>query len=247
MSNLRWIERVGRKLVHQGLPQGYVRRVVGELRDHHQELLGSQAAGHAADADDEPAIIRLGNPNKLAGVIAGQFRRQHFSGRHPVLSFLAAPLLLMILGWSLLPLSLVGCGWVCESVLGIRLGQWVAQRQTHAQAILNVWQNVVLIGTPAAAAVLVCYWARRSAVSRSWLIAACTVTAILAFAMQVEIVLPTAPGNGRLAMGLGLTTGMVRMMVPVLISFWAVTRLPAPWTDAARVEPTPAATIRRAA
>lgn len=231
--------------MNQGLPQGYVRRVVGELRDHHSELLATQTpAPGAAHAD--PAALRLGNPTKLAGVIAGQFRRQHFSGRHPWLSFVAAPMLLMIAGWSLLVFSLIGSDWFCENVLGVSLNEWTAQRPAKAQAAITIWQNVVLFGTPAVVALLICRWARRSSVSRNWLIAACAITALLAFALQVEVVLPTAPGNGRLAMGLGLTTGMLRMMVPLVVTLWAVSKLPAHWTDSARTDDPPA-DLRRAA
>lgn len=247
MNNLRWIERVGRKLVHQGLPQGYVRRVVGELRDHQQELLAAQTPDPGSStADDEPAIIRLGNPNKLAGVIAGQFRRQHFAGRHPILSFVAAPLLMTVAGWSLLPLSLIGGGWAVETVLGIDFNAWISQQPARAQMAMNVWQNVILFGVPALVALLICRWARRSAVSRGWIIGACVQTALLAFAMQVEITLPTAPGNGRLAMGLGLTTGMVRMMVPLLVTLWALSKMPGPWSDASRTTEA-APPLRRAA
>lgn len=245
MNQLRWIERVSRKLLFQGLPQGYVRRVVGELRDHHSELLATQTPAQGA-AHSDTVALRLGNPTKLAGAIAGEFRRQHFSGRHPWLSFVAAPILLMIAGWSLLVFSLIASGWLCENVLGVSLNEWIAQRPAEAQAAMHIWQNVVLFGTPAVVALLICRWAGRSAVSRNWLIAACAITALLAFAMQVEVALPTAPGNGRLTMGLGLTIGVLRMMVPMVVALWAASKMPAHWTDSARTDDPPA-DLRRAA
>lgn len=242
MTNQRWIERVGRNLVNQGLPKGYVRRVVGELRDHHDEL----ATAQTEIRDESPGVIRLGNPSRLAGAIAGEFRRQHFSGRHPLASFLAAPVLLMLALWALLPLSLVGLGWLCEDLFGIQLSDAIVQHRQRAQTILTVWQTLIVFGTPIVVALLVCRWAKRSAVSRGWLIAACAVIALLAFAIQVQIELPTAPGNGRLAIGFGLTSGVLRMLLPLLAATWVMNRAAARWPDPSRqVEPAPE--LRRAA
>lgn len=88
-------ERLRGLLRRRGLPHRYVERVVAELDDHRADL----AAGGGSERTAEE---RLGDPTLLAGVVARQYHRRTFSGRHPVLTFLVAPIPLVLVGWFVL-------------------------------------------------------------------------------------------------------------------------------------------------
>lgn len=206
------------ELLARGLPEAYIERLLGELSDHVEELCqernpimreeSSPGTGrdalrragneHASEIDD-----RLGTLLQIADATAVEFRRRTLVGRHPVLSFLLGPPVLLVLGW------------MAMAYMGIFLGD-IGPRAVKA---LPISQEALL--TPA---MLVCYvympilslvpplltvWgltclARRAGVSWRWPVGACLLVALLAGAFVARVDVLPDPGRSTVQLGLGL-------------------------------------------
>lgn len=87
------------ELIRRGLPADYARRTAEELDDHRADLIADLRADNAADPE-AIADKRLGETRKLAKRIAGDYRRRSWFGRWPLLSFLIAPIPMLLISWA---------------------------------------------------------------------------------------------------------------------------------------------------
>jgi hypothetical protein len=202
---------------------------VSELRDHHRDLVAATSV-----IDEAPTISRLGSPAKLAGAITGEYRRQRFSGRHPLVAFVLAPVALVLTLWMLLPLSIVLAEPIGQLLFGADVGAVFGPDRPGTRALFRVWETLVVFGAPAFVAVLVCQWGMRAAVSRGWIVTGLVLLAVLASMYQVEIVFPDVPGGGRMTLGFGLTAALVRLLVPLAVAALVVRYLRPRWRDEVR-------------
>ena len=87
MSKSKWLNEVAQVLRRQGLPGAYTRRFMDELADHCEDL-----CQETASMDANSLTVRLGSPEELAGRAVVEMRHRTYAGRHPFVTFVAAPL-----------------------------------------------------------------------------------------------------------------------------------------------------------
>ena len=89
MPHRSWAEQVEHELARRGVPAGYRRRLLAELRDHADDLMEEE--GSSMQTEDV-SNTRLGDPAALAEQAAMEYRRSRWASRHPLLAFGVLPL-----------------------------------------------------------------------------------------------------------------------------------------------------------
>ena len=218
MSKSNWLNDVAQALRRQKLPRSYIRRFTEELADHFddyyhihsQERIGMDAETHAT---------RLGAPDEIARCAAHELRRRTYAGRHPFVTFVAAPLpiaVILLVGLCV-PLLLV-LGAIPDDYGGAeRLPAWT---EFLVQAIVCAMQFAPFL----AGAILFCHLAKRAVCGARWSFVACALVALLAGSFAVSLSLPTGgPGSGSLMMGFKIPPGPAQWfqaLVPLAV--WLV-------------------------
>ena len=80
MDNQQWFDNIREHLIREHLPQGYVERFTGELRDHLEDSSENGVDGDASSC--------LGEWRQVAGMTVTAYRRRSFLGRHSWAAFL---------------------------------------------------------------------------------------------------------------------------------------------------------------
>ena len=196
------------ELVRRGLPADYVDRIVDELRDHQEDSAAeiARACGDSTQAS-ELAESRLGNPRVLAGRIVSEYRARFFAGRHPMVTFLVAPLPALLLAWILYLLAayLVFAG--VESTLLSNEGS----AGQHI-GVLRAVDFLLVFAVPLLVAAGFCRLARRTCAGLHWAAISTGLICFAALSLQTQITPPTmGPGTGRYLVGLGLHTSLLSL------------------------------------
>jgi hypothetical protein len=169
-----------------------------ELADHCEDLYQETAS-----MDASSLTVRLGSPEELAGRAALEMRKRTYAGRHPFVTFVAAPVptaALLLVGLGLCFLLVVSFVPDTPAVDG-RVPWWVV---TVMQAVVWAMRYLPFV----AAAILFCHAAKRSVCGSRWSFVACALVAVLAGLFAVNLTLPTsAPGSGSLMMGFVVPPG----------------------------------------
>jgi hypothetical protein len=219
----RWLNELRAEFARQNLPPFYAERLVVELSDHLNDYLEDHMSTDAKDL--RSVVSRLGTPGGIATVAGREFRRQRFSGRHPVVAFVVLPLLTLPLLWSTTLAGIVAAA----ALLGFEKGS------AAATGPMAEWGNWCLPGivfgmvfTPIViASLLFCRMASRAGVGATWSIVACGIIAALGSMAMINVALPTAAEQGHLTLGLGVSAHpsiqqILQFLVPVCIGGWAV-------------------------
>jgi hypothetical protein len=201
------------ELTRRALPQAYINRLVSELDDHLLDLLEERnpPMGAARKLQTESAGIqqRLGEPTQLAMFAAQQYHARTFWGRHPWLTYLVAPLPLLVGCW----VAFGGAIWALVfglNLLGTYLLGWTEET---FQAADHLWLQAILLALfcwyaivfpPLTAAWLLCRAYRHSALDWRWPLVGCALLAIVAGIFTTSYRLATEPGNGQLMFGFNL-------------------------------------------
>jgi hypothetical protein len=231
MDSQPQFERLRRELAHQGLPRRYVQRVMEEMQDHKEDILEeTPAASVSCVVEDSPAWQRLGDPVQIAKAIAKEYRSRTFVGRHPILSFLAAPIPLSFVAW---------LGWmVLFGLLIASFGELEPDRGTLQWPLLFIWSVLTcyygsLVLPSALAAGLCCRWAYRSG-RGTWSLAGCALIAVFAglvvSSMKLSAVLHESccmvgsvlliPFVGHAGGPWSVSQQLIQMAVPLGIGAW---------------------------
>jgi hypothetical protein len=232
-------EQLIAELKRQGLPPAYIQRLVEELDDHLTDLQDERTramntsddkTATAANADYNAATVgragepetadilnlqhRLGDPAQLAAFAAKQYRNRSFLGRHPILTFLIAPL----------PLVIVGLIMVCATIyllshaFGYLFPKFDPDDSTVTYAFIGAllfW--LVLVVPPLTTAAFLCRLARRNARNWRWAIVACALIALFCADTFVASGVPFIE-NGRIQAG--LCVGLM-LLPPFTGSSWS--------------------------
>src|SRR5882672_2136870 len=103
MPDQGWLEALRGDLARRGLPAGYVNRFLQALEDHIEDVSQEREESMRTDAEVAESVSaleeRLGGREKLADQAAAEYRRANFAGRHPVWTFVVAPVPALILCW----------------------------------------------------------------------------------------------------------------------------------------------------
>jgi hypothetical protein len=197
MSKSSWLNEVAQALRRQRLPRSYIRRFTDELADHFEDFCATHYQERIG-MDAEAHIARLGAPDELARRAAFELRRRTYAGRHPFVTFVAAPLptaVLLLIGLCI-PFVLVLTAIPDEYAPG-HFPVWAA---VVLQAVVWGMQYLPFI----AGAIVFCHLAKRAFCGARWSFVACGLVGLLAGAFTVSLSLPTSgPESGSLMMGLG--------------------------------------------
>jgi hypothetical protein len=189
----------------------YIRRFTGELADHCEDFLQEPQR-----MDAKLLNSRLGAPDELACRAAAALRQRTYAGRHPLITFVAAPLPTA----ALLLASLVAAFLLVLSAV---------PEGSTANDYGPVWAAIVMQGTVwtmrfvpfVVGALLFCHLARGAVRGRRWSLVACGLVALLAVAFSVSLTMPTyGPGSGRLTLGFGVPpsgTQWLQALAPLAI------------------------------
>jgi hypothetical protein len=216
------------ELLRRGLPRTYIARLIAELDDHFTDLLEERkttmGAARKLQLDPQDAQQRLGEPTQLAIFAAEQYHARSFWGRHPWLTYLVAPLPLLVACWISFALAM----WAILSginLVGTHAFGWTEESFNPAdylwlQAILVAlmcWYAIVF--PPLSAAWLLCRTCRRNALHWHWPVLGCTLLAIVAGLFNTSYRLSTEPGNGQLMAGFDISTSPSWLLLKFLPKF----------------------------
>jgi hypothetical protein len=212
------LETLRRDLVRRGLPHDYVERVVGELNDHDNDLRGE---GHDPAAAD-PAAERLGDPAELADMVTAQYRARSFVGRHPVLTFVVAPIPAALLAWVLL--------FVVGAI--VFQGPLVAF-ENHISPNAFVWSGwaqtqVLVFAMPALVTLVFSRLAYRAGHGWRWQCVSSLILIVLAGVLRSGLTVSSGAHDGTLMIGFWLPPHPLPMVLPVAIAaafLWRSRRL----------------------
>jgi hypothetical protein len=228
MSNPRLLESVAGELRRHGLPAAEIARLLQELEDHVTDLVTEQGGCMNEPLQVHESIeARLGQPEVLVAAALANRRHASIFGRHPVLSFVVAPIPVAVLSWvAVLCLCfglLKAVGWVFGEQYHIE-GHAVRDWPVVLVFAMKVMEMAVRFLPPAVAGTLLCWCALRASLSWWWpLIASCLV-AVVASSFFMQVKLPAEAGHGQVLMGLALPiapvytwNNLLQFLVPLAV------------------------------
>lgn len=167
---------------------------------------------------------RLGEPTHLALFAAEQYHARSFWGRHPVVTFVLAPLPLLVLCWIATGLGVTGAGktvaYICEHWLGLSDSNTYPGDHLIAQAGMMVAVSWLLIVVqPLVVAWLLCRIAARNTLNWRWPVAACGILAFVAGCLAVSYRLAVQPHEGQFMVGLSFALSPQWMLLVFLPKF----------------------------
>ncbi len=222
MSNQLWREQLKESLYRHGLPNEYVLRLVEELSDHATDLFMEEKTMN----DHRDFKARLGTPDQLAVVALSEFQRRTFLGRHPMLTFIAGPIVAMIGTFVAICFTIsIGC-WSIDRALGSSL-TLSSNEELGVPLIVHVVDAAVRFVTFVVPTLLFVYLGQRTG-QRSWSVGACFVIALVAIFFWTETVPKTAQSPGMWIVGLGCWTGVSQLLqaaIPLALGAWMLMQL----------------------
>jgi hypothetical protein len=152
------------ELIRRGLPANYAQRAIGELADHHRDLVEElQAAGWTDFHAQGEASRRLGDPHALVKKTVREFQRRHWCGRWPLIAFLLSPVPAFFAACYLTGLVAVGIGkLIGKGPAPTPIETWIGITIAYA---VKFWLTLVI---PAILAAFLCRVADRAAMRRIW-------------------------------------------------------------------------------
>jgi hypothetical protein len=221
------------ELARRGLPRAYIARLLSELDDHLIDLLEERNSTMGAARKLQPEQIdqnseqRLGDPTQLAIFAADQYHSRTFWGRHPLVTFLFAPLPLLVACWIVFPLALWAVLWgvstVGEYAFGLADDTFKPKDHLLLQAVAAaIFSWYMLVLPPLAAAVLLCRTYRRNALDWRWPLLGCALVAAVAATFQISWRLDTGPGEsdrGMLMLGFNVSYAINWLFLSFLPKF----------------------------
>lgn len=202
MVDPKWHSELHRALVRQGLPRPYRERLMDELLDHAICLKEETAGMDAVETETEKH--KVGEPTQLARLAGEEYRKRTWLGRHPIVTFLVAPIPMLVLSWVLSMLLLIIPGKVLQACGVASDGLTVSSLSPATVQLLNAGHYLWAVSPFIVTSIWACWIARRTGRGARWLLACCAVITVVAAAYESHTVLPTTPGQGMLSVGFGL-------------------------------------------
>lgn len=195
MNPQQWLHEFESTLNGSGLPSKYIQRIVGELNDHHED---------AIEDDPDIDISSFGNPCELASNVIGEYRNQHWVGRHPILAhFILPPILTIVLQVLFVVAILFSIEFCSELFFGAEFLERKEKRD-HSQitifSLLAVcyWTRFVPYG-------ITIWWAVRnhckSGLGYLWALIPILSTTFLAAITNIELKIPSQFQEGQFTIG----------------------------------------------
>lgn len=226
MPGQTWFDALRGDLARRGLPRAYVERFLRELEDHVQDVFQEQEESMRMEALEMEMAVeqRLGGCEELAEQAVAKYRRANFAGRHPVWTFVVAPLPAAILAWVLY--LVLGSLVIGALVWALGGGMEGLERLESEQPAAAVWAarsfyNLSAFVPPAVVVLVWCRLARRSGRGWAWALASCLLIATIAGLFVWQLRFPTPEEKGALLLGLGFQPRLIQAVqfaVPLAIA-----------------------------
>jgi hypothetical protein len=226
MSNRRMLDAIAAELRHHGLPSAEVNRLLQELDDHVTDLFTEQGGPMEGQLQrNEQIESRLGRPEDLAAAALANRRQTSVFGRHPILSFVVAPIPLALVSWIGFLLSCFGSLKLAGYVLGEKYtieGRAVRDWPSTLVQAMSAVEIGLRFLPPALAAALLCWCANRAAVGWRWTLTGTCLVALVAGVLVVQVTLPAEAGQGSITLGLGFPIlhwiNLGQLLVPMSVA-----------------------------
>jgi hypothetical protein len=210
MEKQRWLEELRKRLAAQGLPASYVERAALEMSDHIDEIMEEKAIMKIENIRD-----RVGLPADLAQTAAAEYRKQLFSRRHPILTFIVLPVPTLML------LSMAYYVWVvCLPLVLMPFADELGENPSTPALVLMAGFELVgivlLLASYCLPAVWFCRMARTTDQDWRWPMIACVI-------LSCWVALRSSSPVGFGPVGtLGLARGIVMVLplIPFAIGAW---------------------------
>ncbi len=229
MDKQQWLSELRREFVRRKLPPLYVERLMSELSDHLNDFMEDHMSMDATDLRD--AVRPLGLPSQIATAAAHEFRKQHFSGRHPVITFVALPVLALPMLWAAILLGLVAVGKAIARLSGLESTGTtsLSQLPDWFVASLPIIAATIVLAPVIASAAFFCRLAAKAVVNWKWPMLTCFLLAVVGGMAISDVSMPTAGSGGRLVFGFGVrrnpaASQIVQFSVPLAIGALATWR-----------------------
>ena len=170
---------------------------------------------------------RLGEPTQLAIFAAEQYHARSFFGRHPVLTFLVAPLPLLCLGLAIVGILIFATGklmagidWVWTAIFNWPLSSIPEENHPFVQAVvLAVMCWAVLVLPSLFAGWVLCRVAARNALHWKWPVLGCGLLAVVLGFSWTTYRIKTIDQLGTFMIGFQVSTSMSQMLATFLPKF----------------------------
>jgi hypothetical protein len=182
------LESLGERLLRAGVAPRHVRRYIGELRDHYDDLLREELTGQANRATaEQSAWRRLGDEEQLADSVLSRPELRSVSARFPGIVFGAGALLIWV---GALALTVIAIGLLPETSAS-QAAPGLSGKPLIVYALCYFFARILpvalAIGMLAAAA-------RQRMVSR-WPVVGAAILAVLGGTTSISLALATAVGE----------------------------------------------------
>jgi hypothetical protein len=232
-------EQLLAELQRHGLPRNYIQRLLDELDDHLADLQDERNSDmntarkpdlnqtdSKASESSSPDIVnlqdRLGDPTQLAAFASKQYHNRSFLGRHPIFTFVAAPIPVMILSWTvpLVVLTAIEMTWNHFWPAGDYNPREYLRSQTIG-IVLWTWSYMVFL--PLINVLFMCRVARRNSLEWRWARIAMVLLALLCADFWVTGIFPTndhyipdSLGNGGMMLGFSFPASLYALFLYTL-------------------------------
>ncbi|HEY5049148.1 MAG TPA: hypothetical protein VII49_14120 [Rhizomicrobium sp.] len=165
------------RLLRAGIAPRHVRRYVGELRDHFDDLVREDLSkAMSRDAAETAARTRLGSEGDLAGVMLARPALRSLTARYPWAVFGVGPVVLLIAG-------LVAA--VAIEMQALHLATLLLPNPAHrlppegAMQIVAAWNGIATLVAPLGIAGLLCFMGARQRMPARWIFAGVVIACVL--------------------------------------------------------------------
>lgn len=212
MAESNWLHEVQTALTTARLSHRYRCRLVEELRDHLDDLIEERESTMSTEAlHDQSLHARLGTADEIVKSAKANLPTGAFARRHPIVTYLLAPLPLLIVLWIAYLAALIGI---------VTLFKPTVFEPWHARVAGVLISGLAYV--PTLLVVLAITWiAVRSQSKVRWWLAGALPVAFLSALLVVSFRMPTAPGTGSLNVGFSVPPGLAQFpqfVVPMLIA-----------------------------
>jgi hypothetical protein len=164
------------RLLRAGIAPRHVRRTIGELRDHFDDLVREEMAnGSSKTMAEVNALSRLGSESELAEEMLRRPQLRSLTARYPWAVFGLGPVVLLVAAFAV---TIVSEGLVFTLV------SQVYKNPQHVRpdgmiALVAVWNALPMFVAPLAIAAFLYVIGRRQRIAQSWLVAGVIIACVL--------------------------------------------------------------------
>ncbi len=210
MAECRWLHEVQTALASSQVTDAYRRRLVEELSDHLEDVLEERNFVMSTEALQDQALYdRLGTADEIVRSAKVNLPESAFARRHPYVTYLVAPVPVLIVSWIAYLAALIG---IVNLIKPAAIEPW------HGRVAGIVISGMAYI--PTLVVVLAITWiAARSHSKLRWWLAGALPVALLSALLIVGFQMPTAPGTGKLSVGFGMPPGLGQLpqfLIPMI-------------------------------